>query len=72
MIGEEAGFSVNGEVNSHNVRQYASKRDRPDFTFVRRNERNKATVWMSICGNDSILVPFFFNANVDGNAYLDK
>ena len=70
VIGDEAGFSMNGEVNSHNVRQYAPKGDRPDFTFVRRDERNKVTVWMGICGNGSILGPFFFRANVDGNAYL--
>ncbi len=41
------------------------------FTYVtfRRNERNKVTVWMGICGNGSILGPFFFDRNVDGNAY---
>ena len=69
-IGDEAGFSMNGEVNSDNVRQYAPKGDRPDFTYVRCDERNKVTVWMGICGNGSILGPFFFDRNVEGNAYL--
>lgn len=71
VIGDEAGFSMNGEVNSHNVRQYAPKGVPPEFHYVRSNERVKVTVWMGICGNGSILGPFFFNRNVDGDAYLD-
>ena len=70
VIGDEAGFGMNGEVNSHNVRQYAPRGEHPEFHFVRREERAKVTVWMGICGNGSILGPFFFNRNVDGNAYL--
>ena len=29
LIGDEAGFALNGEVNSHNVREYAPKGHRP-------------------------------------------
>ena len=71
VTGDDAAFCMNGEVNSHNVRQYAPKGDPPDFHYVRRKKRGKVTVWMGISGNGSILGPFFFNRNVDGNAYLD-
>jgi hypothetical protein len=71
VIGDEAAFCMNGEVNSHNVGQYAPRGNPPDFHFDRRDERRKVTVWMGICGNGAILGPFFFARNVDGNAYLD-
>ena len=62
---------MNGEVNSHNVRQYAPRGVPPDFHYVRRDERQKVTVWMGVCGNGAILGPFFFARNVDGNTYLE-
>ena len=73
---DEAAFCMNGEVNSHNVRQYVPKGDPPDFHYVRREARGKVTAWMGICGNGSIPGPFFpstipINQNVEGNAYLD-
>ena len=33
VIGDEAGFSMNGAVNTHNVRSYAPKGAPPDFTY---------------------------------------
>jgi hypothetical protein len=33
IIGDEAGFSLNGEVKTHNVRQYAPKGQPPAFNF---------------------------------------
>ena len=66
VIGDDAAFCINGEVNSHNVRQYAPKGDPPDSHYVRREERGKVTVWMGICGNGSILGPFFFNRTLMG------
>ena len=71
VVGDEAGFCMNGEVNSHNVRQYAPRGEPPDFHYYRRDARAKVTVWMGICGNGSVLGPFFFDGNVDGNAYLN-
>jgi hypothetical protein len=62
---------MNGEVNSHNVRQYAPRGEPPDFHYYRHNARVKVTVWMGIYGNGSVLGPFFFDGNVDGNAYLN-
>ena len=33
IIGDEAAFTMNGEVNSQNVRQYASRGERPDVNY---------------------------------------
>ena len=33
IIGDEAGFALNGEVNSHNVRQHAPKGHPPAFNY---------------------------------------
>ena len=35
LIGDEAGFALNGEVNSHNVREYAPKARRTHCDFSR-------------------------------------
>ena len=70
IIGDEAGFALNGEVNSHNVREYAPKGHPPVFNFERQNSREKLTVWAALCGNGVILGPYFFQGNVDGIAYL--
>ena len=55
VIGDEAAFCMNGEVNSHNVRQCAPRGAPPDFNYERRDERSKITVWMGICGNGALL-----------------
>ena len=65
LIGDEASFAMNGEVNTQNVRQYA-----PAFDFERSNSRVHLTVWAAVCGNGLIIGPYFFNGNVNGNAYL--
>ena len=33
IIGDEAGFPMNGKVNTQNVRQYAPRRQAPEFTY---------------------------------------
>ena len=51
LIGDEAGFAMNGEVNTHNVRQYAPKgQPAPAFNFQRNGSRAKLTVWAGLCG----------------------
>ena len=70
IIGNEAAFLMNGEVNSHNVRQYAPKGHPPAFNFERNDFRAKLTVWAALCGNGVIFGPYFFDRNVDGIAYL--
>ena len=51
IIGDEAGFSLNGEVNTQNVRAYAPKGHPPEFNFNRNDSRLKVTVWAALCGN---------------------
>ena len=70
IIGDEAGFALNGDVNSHNVREYAPKGNPPAFNFVRTNSRAKLAIWAAFCGNGVILEPYFFYGNVNGLAYL--
>ena len=71
VIGDEAAFSMNGQVNSHNVVQYAPKGEAPDFHYDRNNSREKVTVWAAVCGNGTILGPYFFDANMNGQTYLN-
>ena len=67
VIGDEAGFMMNGEVNTHNIRRYAPKGDPPEFNF---DSHAKLTVWVGLCGNGVIVGPYFFDGNVNGIAYL--
>ena len=39
LIGDEASFTMNGEVNMRNVRQYTPKERPPAFNFERSNSR---------------------------------
>ena len=68
LIGDEAGFAMNGEVNTHNVRQYAPKGQPPASNFQRNGSRAKLTVWAGLCGNGLIIGPYFFERNVNGIA----
>lgn len=70
IIGDEAAFSMNGEVNSQNVRQYAPRGQPPDFNFERNDSRVKLSVWAALCGNGLVIGPYFFEGNVNGLAYL--
>ena len=70
IIADEAGFPMNGRVNSQNVRYYAPKGNAPDFTYELSASREKRTVWMGLCGNGSVIGPIFFERNQNGAAYL--
>ena len=61
---------MDGEANSHNVRQYSPKGHPPVFNFERSNFRAKLTVWAALCGNGVILGSYFFDGNVNGMAYI--
>ena len=69
LIGDEASFTMNGEVNTQNVRQYAPKGHPPAFNFE-SSSRVQLTVWAALCGNSVIIGPYFFEGNVNGIAYL--
>ena len=69
LIGDEAEFALNGAVNNHNVRMYASAKKAPDFHYNVNDSRQKLTVWVGLCGNGDILGPFFFDGNVNEQSY---
>ena len=56
---------MNGAVNKWNVTEYVSKVQVPEFIYE-RNELRKITVWESLCGNGTLLVPYIFDGNVNG------
>ena len=70
VIGDEASFVMNGELNTQNVRQYAPIGHPPAFNFERSHSRVHLTVWAALCGNGLVLGPYFFEQNVNGIAYL--
>lgn len=71
LMGDESGFGLNGMVNSHNTREYWPRRNPPpDFEYQRRDDRHKVTVWVGLMGNGSIIGPFFFRDNINGDDYL--
>lgn len=71
VIGDEATFSLCGKVNTHNARHYAPKGQHPSFNFDVNSSREKLSVWAGVCGNGTLLGPFFFNRNVTGRSYLE-
>ena len=64
IIGDEATFSMNGKVSSQNVRMYASQGNRPEFNYDKSNSREKWNVWVGLCGNGSLIGPYFFDGSI--------
>ena len=71
VISDDAAFCMNGAVNTHNTRSYAPRGQHPNFTYDMPSSREKVTVWAGLCGNSSILGPFFFYESVNGERYLN-
>ena len=68
--GDEAGFAMNLRVNTHNIRTYLPRRYEPlDFAY-KVNNRGKVIVWARLMGNGSVIVPFFFQNNLNGEEYV--
>lgn len=62
---------MNGHVSSQNVRCYAHKGNPPaTANFEVSGDRRKLHLWGGVCGNGTLLGPFFFNANVNERTYL--
>ena len=70
IVGDKAGFSLNGEVNSRNIRQFGRVGKPPNFYYQRPDSLQKLRVWTGCCGNDRFLGPFFNGGNLNGNTYL--
>ena len=71
VIGDEAGFDLNGTVNNHNVRMYASANQPPNVYGNVNDSRQKLTVWVGLCGNGDKFGPFLFDGNVNGSSCLN-
>ena len=65
VIGDKAGFALNGAVNNHTVQMYAPADQAPDFHYNVNDGRQKLTVWVGLRGNGDMLGPFFFDGNVN-------
>ena len=70
VVGEVAASHLNGRVHNHNIRQYAPKNQPPSFNFEVGISREKVSVWMGLCGNGSIIGPYFYNNNLNSAGYL--
>ncbi len=63
---------MNGWVSNWNVRAYAAQaQDVQNFVFDHLHSRDKLTVWIGRCGNNTIFGPIYFDNNVNGLVYLD-
>ena len=72
LIGDEACFSLNSSLNTHNIRQYAPRGQKPlEFSYEKKNSRQKVTVWIGLVGNGTLIGPYFFDQTVNGERYLD-
>ena len=68
VIGDEAGFAMNGKVNTQNVRKYAPRGNQPEFTYDVNESREK--VCAGLVGNGALIGPFFFDGNVNQASYF--
>ncbi len=72
IIGGEAVFHMNGRVNNWNVKSSAAQaQDVQNFVFDHTHSRDKLTVWIGLCGDNTIFLPIFFDNNVNGWVNLD-
>ena len=72
LIGDEATFTMDGCVNTWNVRSYAPRNQliTAHFEYYRTCSKEKLTVWADLIGSGEILGPYFFEGNMTGTTYL--
>ena len=61
---------MNVEVNSQNNREYAPQGEGPDINYDIKASRERCTVWVGLCGNGTLLGPFYFEGTVTAASYL--
>ena len=71
LIGDEASFSMDGKVNTWNTREYAPKNQPPGTRYNVPNDKRKIMVWVGLLGDNTIIGPYIFQQNVNGQTYLD-
>lgn len=68
MFSDESSFSINGTVNRHNCRYWAT--ENPHWAREHHTQyRQKINVWAGIVGR-RIIGPFFMEENLNGERYL--
>ena len=70
MIGDEATFSINGNIYTKNLVIYAPKGHPSAHNYDIPESREKLTVWIGLCGEGTLIGPYFFAGNVNGQSYL--
>ena len=69
LIGDEVKFSLNGRVNSQNVREYAENGHPPvDFNA---DIRDALHCWCGLTSAGHLIGERFFEANLNGRMYVD-
>ena len=71
VIGDEACFCMNFSLNTHNILQYAPRGEKPvEFSYEKKDCRQKLTVWIGTIGDGTLLGLFFFQQNINGERYM--
>lgn len=69
LFSDEATFTTNGTVSSHNTRHWAEQN--PEWVIsCRRQYSQKVNVWCGIL-NTRIIGPFFFEGNLNSQSFLN-
>ncbi len=72
IIGDEAIFPMDGNVNSHNVLCYSPRNQPPrDLTYDRPHDKQKLVIWAGMLGNGSLLGPILVDGNINAEKHLD-
>ena len=69
IVGDEAEFHMDGRVNTWNTRHYGP--NNPNITYDIPHNKQKVMVWIGMIGDNTIIGPYFFHANITGQTYLD-
>lgn len=70
VMTDEAAFSMGGIVNTQNTRRWST--DPPEGNvFEKSIRRDKISVWAGLCGNGTVIGPFFYDVNLTGDLYLE-
>ena len=69
---DEAVFSLNSEVNTHNVIRYARYGEgHPQDRYIGNKQgADQALVWVGLTGNRKVFGPHFVTMNLDTREYL--
>jgi len=72
IVSDEAIFSLNSEVNTHNVIQYQKRgQGHPEEHYIDFEQRaDKIMVWTGLTGEGLVIGPYFIEGKMDTREYL--